>query len=365
MASRERAALVAGWLEPDDVATYAEHLLRGLVGAGAAVELVTRGGQPVGRLAESGAPVAVFPRLGLPLLGLVANARAAARVAAFTPRVLHALSPAAWPGTRVLARALPLPVVVTIHEFVQRAHDLPWRSGPAPHVIALSEAQRENLVNDAGVPKARVTVVPVGIDLALFPERPADDESAPPRPEGATRIVGCIAPLEPRKGVSFFIRAAKRIVEAHEDVEFVVAGSGPAERSLRRLARELGVRGRLTFVPADVRAADVLRNLDVFVFPALRESLGVPALEAMASGVPVVACGSGGTFEVVRDGETGFLVPPGDDRALAGKVLTLLADDRLRRRLGRAGREAVETDFSLARMVQGTLAVYERAAAGG
>ena len=127
----------------------------------------------------------------------------------------------------------------------------------------------------------------------------------PPFQSTITEYIGCIAPFEPRKGVSFFIRAAKRITEARGDVEFIVAGSGPAEGELRRLARDLGVRDRLTFVPGDVRAAEVLRNLDVFVFPALRESFGIPALEAMASGVPVVACGSGGTFELVRDGETG------------------------------------------------------------
>ncbi len=365
MAGKARAVLVAGWLEPDDVTTYAEHLLRGLVASGKTVELLARGGATRGRLAESGARVTLFPRLGTPLLGLVANARAGARVAALAPNVLHALSPAAWPAAKVLSRALGLPVVVTVHDLVPRPHGLPWNPRLSPSIIAFSEAQRENLVNDAGVPKPRVTVVPVGLDLSLFPESPGVEEGAPPERDGATLVVGCVAPFVPRKGVAFFIRAAKRVTDAREDVEFIVAGSGSAEGGLRRLARDLGVRDRLTFVSGDVRAAEVLRNLDVFVFPALRESFGIPALEAMASGVPVVACGSGGTFELVREGETGYLVPPGDERALAGRILALLADDRLRQSMGFAGRETVETDFALERMVEGTLAVYERAAAEG
>ncbi|MHC4248656.1 MAG: glycosyltransferase family 4 protein [Planctomycetota bacterium] len=365
MARKARAVLVARRLEPDDVTTYAEHLLRGLVASGAAVEVLARGGEAAGRVAESGARVSLFPRLGTPLLGLFANARAAARAAAFAPQVLHAVSPGAWPAATVLSRALGLPIVVTFHDLVPRPHGLPWRPQLSPHVIALSESQRENLVNDAGVPKARVTVVPMGLDLALFPERGGVEEDAPTPGDGATRVVGCIAPLEPRKGVSFFIRAAKRVTDARGDVEFIVAGSGSAEGDLRGLARELGVRDRLTFVSGDVRAAEVLQNLDVFVFPALRESFGIPALEAMASGVPVVACGSGGTFELVRDGETGYLVPPGDERSLAERILALLADDRLRRRVGAAGRETVESDFALERMVEGTLAVYERAAEEG
>ncbi len=363
MAPKAHAVLVAGQLDPDDVTTYTEHLLRGLVASGAAVELIARGGPAAGRVRDSGAKVSLFPRLGTPIIGLLANARAAARAASLAPRVLHALSPGAWPGAMVLSRALRIPVVVTLHDLVPKSKGLPWGPKLSPSVIALSESQRENLVNDAGVAKKSVTVVPMGLDLSLFPEREGTEGGASRASDGATLVVGCIAPFEPRKGVSFFIRAAKRVTETRKDVEFIVAGSGSAEGSLRSLARDLGVRDRLTFVSGDVRAAEVLRNLDVFVFPALRESLGIPALEAMASGVPVVACGSGGTFELVRDGETGYLVPPGDERALAEKILALLADDRLRRTMGVAGRETVETDFALEKMIEGTLAVYERAAA--
>jgi glycosyltransferase involved in cell wall biosynthesis len=365
VARKARAVLVAGRLEPDDVTIYAEHLLRGLVASGAKVEVLARGGPAAGRLGGSGAKVHSFPRMGVPFFGMFANARAAARAGALAPEVLHALSPSAWPAAAALSRALGLPVVVTFHALVPRPHGLPWRPEHSPAVIAMSESQRENLVNDAGVPKSRVTVVPVGLDLALFPQAPGVEEGAPPPRDGATLVVGCIAPLEARKGVSFFIRAAKRVIESRGDVEFIIAGSGPAEEGLRGLARELGVRDRVTFVSGDVRAEEVLRNLDIFVFPALRESFGIPALEAMASGLPVVACGSGGTFELVRDGRTGYLVPPGDEGALAGKILALLDDARLRGRLGSAGRETVETDFALEKMVEGTLDVYERAAAQG
>jgi glycosyltransferase involved in cell wall biosynthesis len=209
----------------------------------------------------------------------------------------------------------------------------------------------------------------MGLDLSLFVLPPETDDrelqtGVPRGPhEGATKVVGCIAPLHRGTGVGLFIGAAKRALGSHPDVEFVISGSGPAEAELRAVAAKLGVRGRLTFLGGEVRAEELLRNLDVFVLPSPREAVGISILQAMASSKPVVAAGAGALFEVVRDGETGFLVPPGDAKALAGKVTQLLADEQRRVEMGRAGRELVEKEFSLSRMVEGTQSVYERAAA--
>ncbi|MHC4199244.1 MAG: glycosyltransferase family 4 protein, partial [Planctomycetota bacterium] len=283
--------------------------------------------------------------------------------------VVHALSPGAWRAAAMLARKLGRPAVVTVHDFVDRPSDLPWPTGRWPFAIAPSEALRENLVNAGRMPKTRVTVVPMGLDLSLFVLPPETDDrelqtGVPRGPhEGATKVVGCIAPLHRGKGVGLFIGAAKRALDSHPDVEFVVSGSGPAEAELRAVAAKLGVRGRLTFVGGEVRAEELLRNLDVFVLPSPREAVGIPVLQAMASSKPVVAAGAGALFELVRDGETGFLVPPGDAKALAGKVTELLADKQRRVEMGQAGRELVEKEFPLERMVAGTTGVYSAALA--
>jgi glycosyltransferase involved in cell wall biosynthesis len=385
-----RVAFVCDRLDAGDEFIYTENLARGLLASGGtALCLVAPGGELSARLGEAGVALALFSRLCGRLLGRLAASRAAAGLRGFEARVVHAQSLAAYRPARRIARKLELPVVVTAHDFVARPGDLPWRQDRAPLVIAVSEPLRENLVNDGAVPKARVIVTPVGIDSSLYAARtpppgaavpaspPAGDPAGPSEEAGAgpqagvpprgrngpTPVVGCIAPLVERKGVEHFLRAAKRIVEAGVEAEFVVGGSGPLERALRGLARELGVRGRVTFLGGEVPPEKLLANLDCFVLPAVREALGPAALQAMAASVPVVAAGTGGVFSVVREGETGLLVPPRDDRALADAIVRLLKDRELRVELGRAGREAVEAGFALGPMVRATEEVYRRALA--
>jgi glycosyltransferase involved in cell wall biosynthesis len=239
--------------------------------------------------------------------------------------------------------------------------------------LALSEPLRENLVNVGGMPKTCVRVTPVGLDLRMYPAAPrtkeegtgetarSADDVGSQEVHSRIAIVGCVARLDERHGVEYLIRAAKLVHEKMKEVEFFVLGTGPFERRLRALAKELTVRGRVTFLGDDVTAEELLPNVDVFVLPALKEAIGIEALQAMACARPVVATGVGGVFRVVRDGQTGFIVPPADEEALAAKVLALLAAPQLRRDLGRAGREIVEHEFRLDAMVGAAEEAYKRA----
>ncbi len=161
----EGGALGAGPREAGGVATYAENLVRGRVGAGVRVDLIGPGAAA----------------------GLLAGRK---------PDLVHALSPEAWQPIARIARRLGLRTVVTAHEFVNEPADLPWAIGSAPRVIAPSEALRENLVNAGGVPKPHVAVVRPGLDLAQFVPPPETDDREPqtgaPRGphEGATKVVG-------------------------------------------------------------------------------------------------------------------------------------------------------------------------------
>jgi len=352
-----------GMEEFSDAAAYTRSLARGLLASGSAVRVLTSG--------DSGAAaveceVAAFPRLGRPLVGALAFSRAAAHLRAFGPEILHAQAPEAWAVTRRLARALRAPFAVTVHEFVDRPGDLPWPPGLWPLCIVLSEALRENLVNAGGVPKVRLVVVPPGLELE---ERPAGQNAAARPGEAAapaktgTLIVGCIAPLVEAKGVEFFIRAARRVIDAGRDAEFVIRGVGPCEEELRRLAIELGVRERLTFLGEEVGPEQLLPSLDVFVLPGLREAVGTSALRAMACAKPVVAFGTGGVFALVRDGATGFLVEPRDDEAMARAIVRLHDEGALRVEMGRAGRALVEREFPLDGMVRATEEAYSLALA--
>jgi glycosyltransferase involved in cell wall biosynthesis len=105
--------------------------------------------------------------------------------------------------------------------------------------------------------------------------------------------------------------------------------------------------------------ADLYRRASVFVMPSYYETFGISVIEAMAFGLPVVATKAGGLPEVVEDGVTGILVPPGDSEALGDALLRLLLDPVLRARMGQAGRERVRSEFTVDRIVAQTLDVYQ------
>ena len=139
-------------------------------------------------------------------------------------------------------------------------------------------------------------------------------------------IVGTAGPLEAVKGFPFFLGAAARVLATGRDVEFVIAGAGPEESNLRRLACELRIDSRVTFVPNLFEFDDALSAMDIFCLPSLQQGIGTIMLEAMAMGRPVIATRVGGVHRVVRDNDTGLLVPPSNSEALAQRIEELLDD---------------------------------------
>ncbi|HZM00549.1 MAG TPA: glycosyltransferase family 4 protein, partial [Planctomycetota bacterium] len=145
-----------------------------------------------------------------------------------------------------------------------------------------------------------------------------------------------------------------------EVVLLIVGGDpfGDGEARLRQAARDLGLGERARFLGIRHDVPDLLAASDLFVLPSLWEGLGLVFLEAMAVSLPVVATRVSAIPEVVEDGRTGWLVPPGDPRRLAAAVAEALADPAERERRGRLGRQRLEGRFGLERMVDEILAVY-------
>jgi glycosyltransferase involved in cell wall biosynthesis len=246
------------------------------------------------------------------------------------------------------------PLVSTKH------NDDPFRTGPfryverllarrARRVIAITEALRRFTVERVGLPPDKVTTIHYGMD-------------APPAKWGATDLelpdgplLVAIARLVPQKGLDVAVRALEGV-----DATLVVLGEGPERARLETLARELGVRLLLPGRVGDVAA--VLRRADVLVHPARWEGFGLALLEGMLCALPVVASGVSSIPEIVVDGETGLLVPPGDPGALRGAIERVLSDAELRLRLGEAGLRRAHTEFSVERMARRTLAVYDEIA---
>jgi len=241
----------------------------------------------------------------------------------------------------------------------------------ADGVVVNAEATRRLLVAE-GFDAAKVTVVYNGVDLAAFDrvERATGLRQELGLDTGAP-LVGVLGRLAPHKGVEYFLDAAAALAASHPTVRFLVIGDSvdpDGRRSayreqLERRAADLGLARRVVFTGFRSDAPAVARELTVSVLTSFVEGLSNVLLESMAAEVPVVATSVSGNPEIVHDGETGLLVPPGDAPALAAAVDRILRDPDLGRRLARAGRRQVEQRFSLGRLLRDTEDLYLRALA--
>ncbi len=171
-----------------------------------------------------------------------------------------------------------------------------------------------------------------------------------PRTEWGQRMlfVGRLAAV---KGLPLLLEAVARLRQAHPGVQLTVVGEGPDRPALEAQARALGLEGAVTFTGAQspAQVADRLEQSDLLVLPSFAEGVPVVLMEAMASRLPVVATRVGGVQELVEDGESGLLVPPGCVESLVGALDRLLSDPDLCQRMGARGRIRVEAEFDIAR----------------
>jgi glycosyltransferase involved in cell wall biosynthesis len=183
-------------------------------------------------------------------------------------------------------------------------------------------------------------------------------------PPGAV-VALCVSNFYPYKGHADLVEAAARVVPAFPDVLFLLAGrdSGTMEDTGRRV-RERGLRASFRFLGSRTDVPDLLRASDLFVHPSREEGFSNAILEAMAAGLPVVACDVGGNPEAVVDGATGRLVPARSPERLAGAMGELIGDPARRAAFGREGRKRAEKEFSLERMVAAMEALYDSLTGG-
>jgi glycosyltransferase involved in cell wall biosynthesis len=225
--------------------------------------------------------------------------------------------------------------------------------------LTVSRSVREVLIED-GVRPERIEVVHSGIDPQRFrgasSERRAHLMREWQLPEELP-LAGCIGALVPFKGFACFVAAAAEVLK-RRDCAFVIVGEGEQYEELNRQARTLGIDHRFRLVGFRTDIGDILSALDVFVFPTLEEGLGTSLLDALYLERPTVASRVGGIPEVIRHGENGLLVEPGDAQGLAAGIARLLADPEEGRRMGREGARTVVERFSADHMVEKTLETY-------
>ncbi|MEP6635237.1 MAG: glycosyltransferase family 4 protein [Acidobacteriota bacterium] len=234
-------------------------------------------------------------------------------------------------------------------------------------VIAVSEAVGRHMRAQRLVPSGKVTVVHNGIDLDRVARALNEFERRNfcrgwDVPEHRP-LIGSVGALTTLKGHDDFLRAAVKIAETFPNAFFVIAGtdssSTQAHRThLERLIREYGLSDRVRMIGWMDDLPSLFCALDVFVSASRTESFGLAIVEAMASGAAVVATETEGAKEIIRNGETGLLVPLGDVAALAEGVKALLTNGQERGRISKQAREVARANFSLERMVDETERIY-------
>ncbi|MBV9543696.1 MAG: glycosyltransferase [Chloroflexi bacterium] len=176
--------------------------------------------------------------------------------------------------------------------------------------------------------------------------------------EPADFLVGNVGRLAPQKGQRHLIGATPLLLERVPRAHVVIAGGGDLEDFLRSLAAELGVSDRVHVLGPRTDVPALMHALDAFVMPSIWEGFGIVLLEAMAAARPIVASSVATIPEVVLDGQTGLLVPPGDAVALADALARLADDPALAHYLGERGRERLDRSFSIEKMVGDTELLY-------
>ena len=202
------------------------------------------------------------------------------------------------------------------------------------------------LAMEQGVSSRRIFTLHNGIDTQAF-------AFAGPAPTGPAVIV---ARLCADKDIATLLEAVKLVICAAPDFQLAIAGEGPAMPELRQIASRLDLAAQVRFLGLVRDVPTLLQQARMYVLSSISEGVSLTLLEAMASGLPIVATRVGGTPEVVSDGVTGLLVPPRDPPTLAAAILRLHHDDELARSLGTAGRRRVEDEFDVRQMV----ACYEQ-----
>lgn len=227
-----------------------------------------------------------------------------------------------------------------------------WVAARVDRIITGSDASAESVAQAFDLPRERIRVVHDGVETDVF--RPLDDVSPEPH-----RLLFVGNTEDRNKGIRTLLGALRRLrgrVPYH-----LVVVHRPGSKGAPRLVQELGLHGRVTFLE-NLSPEELVRQYNraqLLVSPSLYEGFGLPAAEALACGTPVVATRAGALGEIVEDGASGLLVPPGDEVELAEAIALLLEDGERCRMMGEAGARSVRERFNWRRTAEETLALYE------
>jgi len=292
-----------------------------------------------------------------------------------TVDIIHAqfAYPAGFYAT-LTKRIAKKPVVITVHRYdvVNLKED---RGAPgipiikqcvvyalknADAILAVSEAIKKDALNLGADPR-KTFVVYNAVDEGIF--NPQNDKNKVRKELGIKqdeKIIFTLGHLIPRKGIQYLLYALPIIINTYENVKLIIGGDGPEKGRLMRICKTLGLEDKVIFTGRITRDKLPLYYAasNLFVLPSLHEGHCVALLEAMATGLPIVATRVGGNIESVLDGYNGFLVPPKNPEALAKAILKILLDDNLELEFRNNSYKLYSSCFSSNIQIQKTIQIY-------
>ncbi|MEK6603675.1 MAG: glycosyltransferase family 4 protein, partial [Nitrospirota bacterium] len=283
-------------------------------------------------------------------------------IAAVRPAVIH-VNDIWWvPQTLRAVAGLPaVPIVAHVRQEIEPPKVRRYELDQAGLVFPVSR-QIQRSLERGGVRPERLQTLYSGLDMTrVMDQKSGLDARRRFGIPAEAPVLGTVANLFERKGYEVMIEALPMIVNASPAVHYLIVGSGDAayEARLKAMVEVLGLESRVHFAGFQESVYPCLAAMDLYVHPALMEGFGIAVLEAMAMRKPVVATTTGGLPEIVQEGETGMLVPPGDADALAKAVSSLLQDPARCRQLGEAGRARVAAHFTVEAMMDQLVSGYE------
>lgn len=352
-------------LEPGGLENGVVNVVNGLNPAEfrSSVCCLRRSGEFAGRL-RPGVPISVMglrpgndPLLPLRLARLLRKARV---------DIVHTRNAESFFYGYLAARLARVPVVVHSEHGIEHGRTIAERPLRAmvqrlllrgvDAAFAVSAQLRADLVRELRIDGSRMEVLYNGVDTGSF--RPPDAPISNAHVSGARIRIGSVGRLVPVKNYALLLHAFALLPPG--TCQLVLVGDGPERVALERLADELGIRGSVEFAGHRDDVSELLRSMDVFVLPSLREGMSNTLLEAMASGIPAVASDVGGNREIIESERSGLLFPSGDTAAAVNHLTRLMADAELRRAMGRAAAGRVRQTFSIEAMLRRYEDLYRR-----
>jgi len=233
----------------------------------------------------------------------------------------------------------------------------------AHKLYAVADYLRDYYIRIVGVSARKISTIYNGVDVETYKvqgQKRRSEEKAKLGFSPGDVLVGSVGTLYWVKDPHTFLTAAATVLQNRKDVNFLWVGDGPMREDLRARAKELGIDQKVFYMGIRDDVPRILTALDIFVLPSITEGLSNSILEAMASGLPVVATEVGGNSELIQKGESGYLIPPGRPEILANTLLKLISDEKLRAMLGKRARRRVMNRFSLKKMAENYEKMYLR-----